>query len=188
MATSNFGSVSFSGQFDVGSDNSSVTEKLKGAVGLRSFSQSLMNTRNLQSRGIGGRKFVDIIGGRDGASKIARSPQFSTLAFSGRLQRERRIGITRAIAHKLFWDRVAMRAQSVGDLTALASKIGEEVLEVESFESCVKCQAGPMVTVEVADVSKAAWKYLTVIVRFEGPNRHYDFSMNFAFRIGEPVQ
>jgi hypothetical protein len=76
----------------------------------------------------------------------------------------------------------------VEDLTALASKIGEEVLEVESFESCVKRQAGPMVTVEVADVSKAAWKYLTVIVRFEGPNRYCDFSMNFAFRIGEPVQ
>ncbi len=44
------------------------------------------------------------------------------------------------------------------DLTALASKIGEEVLEAESFESCVKRQAGLMVTVEVADVSKAAWK------------------------------
>jgi hypothetical protein len=44
-----------------------------------------------------------------------------------------------------------------------------------------------MVTVEVADVSKAAWKYLTAIVRFEGPNRHCDFSMNFVFRIAEPV-
>jgi hypothetical protein len=76
---------------------------------------------------------------------------------------------------------------SVEDLTALASKIGEEVLEAESFESYVKRQAGPMVTVEVADVSKAAWKYLTAIVRFEGPNRHCDFSMNFVFRIAEPV-
>jgi hypothetical protein len=75
----------------------------------------------------------------------------------------------------------------VEDLTALPSKIGEEVLEAESFESCVKRQAGPMVTVEVADVSKAAWKYLTAIVRFEGPNRHCDFLMNFVFRIAEPV-
>ncbi len=48
------GQFLFSGQFDAGSDNSSVTEKLKGAVALRSFSQSLMNTRNLLSRGIGG--------------------------------------------------------------------------------------------------------------------------------------
>lgn len=31
MANSNFGSVSFSAQFDAGSDNSSVTEKLKGS-------------------------------------------------------------------------------------------------------------------------------------------------------------
>lgn len=73
------------------------------------------------------------------------------------------------------------------DLTALASKIGEEVLEAESFESCVKRKARPMATVEVADVSKAAWKYLTAIVRFEGPNRHCGFSMKFVFRIAEPV-
>lgn len=75
------------------------------------------------------------------------------------------------------------------DLTALASKIGEEVLEVESFESCVKRQAGPMVTVEVADVSKAVpGSILLSSFDLKDPNRHCDFSMNFAFRIAEPVQ
>lgn len=77
----------FSGQFDAGSDNSSVTEKLKGSRRSPIVLSELDEHEEFAESGNWGMKFVDI-GGRDGASKIARSPQFSTLAFSGRLVKE----------------------------------------------------------------------------------------------------
>lgn len=43
--------------------------------------------------------------------------------------------------------------RNVENLTSLASKIGQ-VFEVKSFDSHVKRPTGPVITVEVADVSK----------------------------------